>query len=91
MEEVVLGSKKASITIKVGDASYPVKKPKVGFQDDTQEALSDAVKNGKNAFPILLNWAEHVGIPASVVRQEFDLEDLQELFVLLSAPKKKPE
>lgn len=89
MEEVVLGSKKALINVKVGEQTFPVKKLKLGLQEEFQRELTSAAEKQEDSMEILYRWAEQVGIPAEVVKSEFDIDDLMELFKLLSYPKKK--
>lgn len=91
MEQITLGAKKAAYTVVLGDKSYPVKKPKLGFQEKTQSLLQKAVENKENALPVLYKWAEYIGIPADEVKAHFDIDDLMDLFSVLSQPKKKQE
>lgn len=86
--EHVLGANKPTISVKVGNTSYKLIKPKLGFQNSVQEKLHS--EEGKaNPFPILMEWAVHVGLPKEVVENELDTDDLHELFELLSVSKKK--
>lgn len=76
---------KTIVDVKIGDKTYPVRRPKMHEQLALEEKLKSA--GGTGILAIMLDWAEGLGLPKAVAL-DLEQESFMDMIEFLSGSKK---